>query len=74
MEKLLEAIEGQLVTITVGRFVLQMNVRMINYDDEEVEIVDGDNASFTFPRKCVLQYQEGAYHLIAGEEEFILEL
>ena len=74
MENLLEAMEGQFVTITAGRFVLQMNVRMINYDDEEIEIVDGDNASFTFPRKCVLQYQEGTYHLIAGEEEFIVEL
>ena len=69
MEKMLEAMDGQVVTITAGAFTLQMKVRMINIDDNEVELVDGDDTSFTFPRRCMLAYNEGVYYLTTEGEK-----
>ena len=74
MEKMLEAMDGQVVTITAGAFTLQMKVRMINIDDNEVELVDGDDTSFTFPRRCMLTYNEGVYYLTTEGEKISIEI
>jgi len=74
MEKMLEAMDGQVVTITTGVFTLQIKVRMINIDDDEVELVDGDDASFTFPRRCILVYDKGVYYLTTEGEKISIEI
>lgn len=63
MENILENMEGQMVTIDCGICTIQMKVRMINIDEDEIEFVDGDDASFVFPRKSSLIYQDGVYYL-----------
>ena len=74
MDNLLETMEGQMVTITSGSFTLFMKVQMINIDEDEVELVDGDDTSFIFPRKCALVFRDGVYYLTTEDEKFSVQI